>query len=259
MAWVNEKVETVKSKMSSTRARMGNAAGRTKKKIGKALKRAYHVPKNRIMATKTGQTAKKKYRKAKSATIYAKEKFAEFKDEITLKETKMELKYVLKKKWWLPLMVFLLTYGLCSGSVDGCSLGLIFVPFKMVVCGFLYIFKLLSDLLGCRDCEMAAFGGPLLVVLYILLGTLNFLAWLLQCPRPELIPAIVEASKSEIPWLLIILALLVLPFLIYLLVKYCRGKPTILLKNDEGLWEYAPSQKKQIMKGDRRQFKMKGN
>ena len=259
MAWVNEKVETVKSKMSSTRARMGNAAGRTKKKIGKALKRAYHVPRNRIMATKTGQAAKKKYRKAKSATIYAKEKFAEFKDEITLKETKMELKYVLKKKWWLPLMVFLLTYGLCSGSVDGCSLGLIFVPFKMIVCGFLYIFKLLSDLLGCRDCEMAAFGGPLLVVLYILLGTLNFLAWLLQCPRPELIPAIVEASKSEIPWLLIILALLVLPFLIYLLVKYCRGKPTILLKNDEGLWEYAPSQKKQIMKGDRRQFKMKGN
>ena len=259
MAWVNEKVETVKSKMSSTRARMGNAAGRTKKKIGKALKRAYHVPKNRIMATKTGQAAKKKYRKAKSATIYAKEKFAEFKDEITLKETKMELKYVLKKKWWLPLMVFLLTYGLCSGSVDGCSLGLIFVPFKMIVCGFLYIFKLLSDLLGCRDCEMAAFGGPLLVVLYILLGTLNFLAWMLQCPRPELIPAIVEASKSEIPWLLIILALLVLPFLIYLLVKYCRGKPTILLKNDEGLWEYAPSQKKQIMKGDRRQFKMKGN
>ena len=259
MAWVNEKVETVKSKMSSTRARMGNAAGRTKKKIGKALKRAYHVPKNRIMATKTGQAAKKKYRKAKSATIYAKEKFAEFKDEITLKETKMELKYVLKKKWWLPLMVFLLTYGLCSGSVDGCSLGLIFVPFKMIVCGFLYIFKLLSNLLGCRDCEMAAFGGPLLVVLYILLGTLNFLAWLLQCPRPELIPAIVEASKSEIPWLLIILALLVLPFLIYLLVKYCRGKPTILLKNDEGLWEYAPSQKKQIMKGDRRQFKMKGN
>ena len=199
MAWVNEKVETVKSKMSSTRARMGNAAGRTKKKIGKALKRAYHVPKNRIMATKTGQAAKKKYRKAKSATIYAKEKFAEFKDEITLKETKMELKYVLKKKWWLPLMVFLLTYGLCSGSVDGCSLGLIFVPFKMIVCGFLYIFKLLSDLLGCRDCEMAAFGGPLLVVLYILLGTLNFLAWLLQCPRPELILAIVEASKSEIP------------------------------------------------------------
>ena len=259
MAWVNEKVETVKSKMSSTRARMGNAAGRTKKKIGKALKRAYHVPRNRIMATKTGQAAKKKYRKAKSATIYAKEKFAEFKDEITLKETKMELKYVLKKKWWLPLMVFLLTYGLCSGSVDGCSLGLIFVPFKMIVCGFLYIFKLLSDLLGCRDCEMAAFGGPLLVVLYILLGTLNFFAWLLQCPRPELIPAIVEASKSEIPWLLIILALLVLPFLIYLLVKYCRGKPTILLKNDEGLWEYAPSQKKQIMKGDRRQFKMKGN
>ena len=259
MAWVNEKVETVKSKMSSTRARMGNAAGRTKKKIGKALKRAYHVPRNRIMATKTGQAAKKKYRKAKSATIYAKEKFAEFKDEITLKETKMELKYVLKKKWWLPLMVFLLTYGLCSGSVDGCSLGLIFVPFKMIVCGFLYIFKLLSDLLGCRDCEMAAFGGPLLVVLYILLGTLNFLAWMLQCPRPELIPAIVEASKSEIPWLLIILALLVLPFLIYLLVKYCRGKPTILLKNDEGLWEYAPSQKKQIMKGDRRQFKMKGN
>ena len=259
MAWVNEKVETVKSKMSSTRARMGNAAGRTKKKIGKALKRAYHVPRNRIMATKTGQAAKKKYRKAKSATIYAKEKFAEFKDEITLKETKMELKYVLKKKWWLPLMVFLLTYGLCSGSVDGCSLGLIFVPFKMIVCGFLYIFKLLSDLLGCRDCEMAAFGGPLLVVLYILLGTLNFLAWLLQCPRPELIPAIVEASKSEIPWLLIILALLVLPFLIYLLVKYCRGKPTILLKNDKGLWEYAPSQKKQIMKHDRRQFKMKGN
>ena len=259
MAWVNEKVETVKSKMSSTRARMGNAAGRTKKKIGKALKRAYHVPRNRIMATKTGQAAKKKYRKAKSATIYAKEKFAEFKDEITLKETKMELQYVLKKKWWLPLMVFLLTYGLCSGSVDGCSLGLIFVPFKMIVCGFLYIFKLFSDLLGCRDCEMAAFGGPLLVVLYILLGTLNFLAWMLQCPRPELIPAIVEASKSEIPWLLIILALLVLPFLIYLLVKYCRGKPTILLKNDEGLWEYAPSQKKQIMKGDRRQFKMKGN
>ena len=259
MAWVNEKVETVKSKMSSTRARMGNAAGRTKKKIGKALKRAYHVPRNRIMATKTGQAAKKKYRKAKSATIYAKEKFAEFKDEITLKETKMELKYVLKKKWWLPLMVFLLTYGLCSGSVDGCSLGLIFVPFKMIVCGFLYIFKLLSDLLGCRDCEMAAFGGPLLVVLYILLGTLNTLAWMFQCPRPELIPAIVEASKSEIPWLLIILALLVLPFLIYLLVKYCRGKPTILLKNDEGLWEYAPSQKKQIMKHDRRQFKMKGN
>ena len=259
MAWVNEKVETVKSKMSSTRARMGNAAGRTKKKIGKALKRAYHVPRNRIMATKTGQAAKKKYRKAKSATIYAKEKFAEFKDEITLKETKMELQYVLKKKWWLPLMVFLLTYGLCSGSVDGCSLGLISIPFKMIVCGFLFIFKLLSDLLGCRDCEIAAFGGPLLVVLYILLGTLNFLAWLLQCPRPELIPAIVEASKSEIPWLLIILALLVLPFLIYLLVKYCRGKPTILLKNDEGLWEYAPSQKKQIMKGDRRQFKMKGN
>ena len=100
--------------------------------------------------------------------------------------------------------------------------------------------------------------GPA-VCIAVLLGLLNFLAWLLQCPRPELIPAIVEASKSEIPWLLIILALLVLPFLIYLLVKYCRGKPTILLKNDEGLWEYAPSQKKQIMKGDRRQFKMKGN
>ena len=259
MAWVTEKVETVKSKMSSTRSKMGNAAGRTKKKIGKAMKRAYHVPKNRIMATETGQAARKKYRKAKNAAIYTKEKFAEFKAEVTLKQIKSELKFVLKKKWWVPLLVFLLTYGLCSGSVDGCSLGLIFVPFKMIICGFLYIFKLLSDLLGCKDCEMAAFGGPFLVLLYVLLGLLNFLAWLLQCPRPELIPAIVEASKNEIPWLLIILALLLLPFLIYLLVKYCRGKPTILLKNNEGLWEYAPSQKKQIMKGDRRQFKMKSN
>ena len=54
------------SKISSTR----NAACRTKKKISKAMKRAYHIPKN------TGQAARKKCRKA----IYAKEKFAEFKD-----------------------------------------------------------------------------------------------------------------------------------------------------------------------------------
>ena len=66
MAWIEEKVETVKSKMSSTRSRMGNAAGRTKKKIGKAMKRAYLVPKNKIMATETGQAARKKYRKAKT-------------------------------------------------------------------------------------------------------------------------------------------------------------------------------------------------
>ena len=107
MAWVTEKVETVKSKMSSTRSRMGNAAGRTKKKIGKAMKRAYHVPKNRIMATETGQAARKKYRKAKNAAIYTKEKFAEFKAEITLKQMKSELKFVLKKKWWVPLITFL--------------------------------------------------------------------------------------------------------------------------------------------------------
>ena len=33
-----------------------------------AMKHAYHVPKNRIMAT---ETARKKYRKAKNAAIYA--------------------------------------------------------------------------------------------------------------------------------------------------------------------------------------------
>ena len=53
LAWVTEKVET-SSKMSSTR----NAAGRTKKKIDEAMKRAYHIHKN------TGQAARKKCRKA---------------------------------------------------------------------------------------------------------------------------------------------------------------------------------------------------
>ena len=67
------------------------------------MKRAYHIPKN------TGQAARKKCRKA----IYAKEKFAEFKDEM-----KSEVKFVLKKKWWVPLITFLFTYGLCSWSLE---------------------------------------------------------------------------------------------------------------------------------------------
>ena len=46
----------------------------------------YHIPKN------TGQAARKKCRKA----IYAKEEFAEFKDWM-----KSEVKFVLKKKWWM--------------------------------------------------------------------------------------------------------------------------------------------------------------
>ena len=50
------------------------------------MKRAYHIPKN------TGQAARKKCRKA----IYAKEEFAEFKDWM-----KSEVKFVLKKKWWM--------------------------------------------------------------------------------------------------------------------------------------------------------------
>ena len=94
LAWVTEKVET-SSKMSSTR----NAAGKTKKKIDEAMKRAYHIHKN------IGQAARrKKCRKAKNSAINAREKFAEFKDEM-----KSEVKFVLKKKWWVPLITFLFT------------------------------------------------------------------------------------------------------------------------------------------------------
>ena len=54
------------------------------------MKRAHHIHKN------IGQAARKKCRKAKNSAIYAKEKFAEFKDEM-----KSEVKFVLKKKWWM--------------------------------------------------------------------------------------------------------------------------------------------------------------
>ena len=93
LAWVTEKVET-SAKMSSTR----NAAGRTKKKIDEAMKRAYHIHKN------IGQAARKKCRKAKNSAVNAQEKFSEFKDEM-----KSEVKFVLKKKWWVPLITFLFT------------------------------------------------------------------------------------------------------------------------------------------------------
>ena len=93
--------------------------------------------------------------------------------------------------------------------------------------------------------------------LHVLASCLTFLSWLL-CPRPTIaICYIVEALKSEMLWLIIMILLLRLTFLIYLLVKFGRAKPTCLKKNKEGLWEYAPSEMKAILK--RQMFNIQGH
>ena len=114
------------------------------------------------------------------------------------------MKFVLNKKWWVPLITFLFTYGLCSGSID-CSLGL------KIVLNFL---NLLQWLLHCpRSIKewnpMAPYFGLVAAFIHIVVAiSINFVVNL-GPSKPQTQKCTVQTGAScghwcsvtRLPWL----------------------------------------------------------